>query len=66
MPPPLCNVTTITQLAARPVLQTALAVCRQPSQATTRTYSFLFDDEAKAAADKIGDYINKNGKTVNR
>ena len=32
------------------------------SQATTRSYSFLFDDEARDAANKIGDYINKNGK----
>ena len=29
------------------------------SQATTRTYSFLFDDEAKAAADKISLYLGK-------
>ena len=32
------------------------------SQATTRNYSFLFDDEARDAANKIGDYINRNGK----
>ena len=31
------------------------------SQATTRTYSFLFDDEAKAAADRIGDYLGNIG-----
>ena len=31
------------------------------TQATTRNYSFLFDDEARDAANKIGDYINKRG-----
>ena len=31
------------------------------SQVTTRNYSFLFDDEARYAANKIGDYLGKIG-----